>query len=211
MNGMDWRYRGPHLGDKLSGINVQYASDPYWGEKAASFSYTLNDNNSNKDYQKYDIAISKKGELDFYKDEATKTKIYDSTSTSTVNYYVYEVPATIIGTSSNSYKVLSDTVLNAKRTGQNAKGYFDIDRDYVYIKKADVNLRGAIHSNSPDPTPTYKKGDGKIDSMDMYLITQHILGNKILKNAFFTAADTNDDKKIDSMDMYNVVQTILKG
>lgn len=68
---------------------------------------------------------------------------------------------------------------------------------------------------SPDPTPTYKKGDvngdGKIDSMDMYLITQHILGNKILKNAFFTAADTNDDKKIDSMDMYNVVQTILKG
>ena len=60
LNGMDWRYRGPHLGDKLSGINVQYASDPYWGEKAASFSYTLNDNNSNKDYQKYDIAISKK-------------------------------------------------------------------------------------------------------------------------------------------------------
>lgn len=27
--------------DKASGINVMYASDPYWGEKAASFLYRL--------------------------------------------------------------------------------------------------------------------------------------------------------------------------
>ena len=215
LNGMDWRYRGPHLGDKLSGINVQYASDPYWGEKAASFSYTLNDNNSNKDYQKYDIAISKKGELDFYKDEATKTKIYESTST--VNYYVYEVPATIIGTSSNSYKVLSDTVLNAKRTGQNAKGYFDIDRDYVYIKKADVNLRGAIHSNSPDPTPTYKKGDvnmdGKITTSDLLKLEKSIVypNTNKLNNTQIVLADVNNDGKVDSRDLLKLEKHLLYG
>ncbi|MDE6195940.1 MAG: glucosaminidase domain-containing protein, partial [Erysipelotrichaceae bacterium] len=33
------RYFGSHLGDKASGLNVKYASDPYWGEKAAAQGY----------------------------------------------------------------------------------------------------------------------------------------------------------------------------
>lgn len=40
-NPKDWRYHGSWFGDKGSGINVQYASDPYWGEKAASMYYAL--------------------------------------------------------------------------------------------------------------------------------------------------------------------------
>lgn len=40
-NPTDWRYHGSWFGDKESGINVQYASDPYWGEKAASIYYSL--------------------------------------------------------------------------------------------------------------------------------------------------------------------------
>ena len=50
----DWRYNGGHLGDKLSGINVRYASDPYWGEKAASVNYYYN---YGSDYNKYTIGI----------------------------------------------------------------------------------------------------------------------------------------------------------
>ena len=53
-------------------------------------------------------------------------------------------------------------------------------------------------------------GDGKVDSMDMYKIIQHILGNTVLKGKYFTAADTNADLKIDSMDMYNLIQIILE-
>ncbi len=34
-------WHGSWFGDKASGINVMYASDPYWGEKAASFLYRL--------------------------------------------------------------------------------------------------------------------------------------------------------------------------
>ena len=29
----DWRYFGGYLGNKGSGANVKYASDPFWGEK----------------------------------------------------------------------------------------------------------------------------------------------------------------------------------
>ncbi|MCI9040718.1 glucosaminidase domain-containing protein [Dubosiella newyorkensis] len=42
-NPNDWRYHGSWFGDKGSGINVQYASDPYWGEKAASMYYYLDE------------------------------------------------------------------------------------------------------------------------------------------------------------------------
>ena len=52
-------------------------------------------------------------------------------------------------------------------------------------------------------------GDGKSDSMDMYQIIQHILGNTLLQEEYFMAVDTNSDSKIDSMDMYNVIQIIL--
>lgn len=54
-------------------------------------------------------------------------------------------------------------------------------------------------------------GDGKVDSMDMYNIIQHILGTTLLEENYFLAANTNNDEIIDSMDMYNVIQIILKN
>lgn len=37
----DWRYYGGFVGNKYRGANVKYASDPFWGEKAASFAYEI--------------------------------------------------------------------------------------------------------------------------------------------------------------------------
>lgn len=48
---VDWRYNGGFLGNKNKGANVRYASDPFWGEKAAGYAYeidkTLSGGNSN--------------------------------------------------------------------------------------------------------------------------------------------------------------------
>lgn len=48
VNPKDSRYHGSWFGDKSTGINVQYASDPYWGEKAASIYYQLEPTLKNK-------------------------------------------------------------------------------------------------------------------------------------------------------------------
>lgn len=37
----DWRYYGGFLGNKNRGANVKYASDPFWGEKAAKHAYSV--------------------------------------------------------------------------------------------------------------------------------------------------------------------------
>ena len=53
----DWRFYGSHLGNKLMGANVKYASDPYWGEKAASYYYAFDASNGMSDYNYYQLAI----------------------------------------------------------------------------------------------------------------------------------------------------------
>ncbi len=45
----DYRYNGGFLGNKASGLNVKYASDPYWGEKAANIVWRLDSIMGEKD------------------------------------------------------------------------------------------------------------------------------------------------------------------
>lgn len=59
----DWRYFGGFLGNKNMGANVKYASDPFWGEKAAAYAFNadmhLSGNNvSNlRDFNAYQIIM----------------------------------------------------------------------------------------------------------------------------------------------------------
>ena len=217
LDGGDSRYRGPHLGDKQSGINVAYASDPYWGEKAAASYYYIDANKV--DYGKTKIGIIN-GEHGFYKDPSTSHRIYTSGAVGSGNAgKIYDFPVAVIDTVIGSdgkkwYKIYSDTVLNSDRTKKNYPGIYDINRDYVYIQADVVTIVNEGTSSDSGNAGNYKTGDvnndGKVDSMDMYQITQHILGKIKFEGNSFTAADTNSDNKIDSMDMYNVIQIILK-
>ncbi len=59
---MDVRFFGSHVGNKGSGFNVKYASDPYWGAKIASIAYSI-DKLSNDydgtltDYNTYNLGL----------------------------------------------------------------------------------------------------------------------------------------------------------
>lgn len=50
LSSSDWRNHGELLGNKAEGINVSYASDPYWGEKAAAIAWELDAAGGNYDY-----------------------------------------------------------------------------------------------------------------------------------------------------------------
>lgn len=146
MNGTDSRYRGPHLGDKHSGFNVKYASDPYWGEKAAARGYYLD--TQKVDYGRHTIGIATSGNVQFYKEASTtSTKIYTSEAGegSGTKAHLYDFPVTIIGevTGSNGqkfYKVLSDMSLKDNRSARNVAATYKTSRDYVYVKASDVKM-----------------------------------------------------------------------
>lgn len=74
LNGSDWRYFGAFVGEKGRGMNVKYASDPYWGESIASIMYRLDKSTGSKEYKKVTYGVVKAGTT-FYSNNGT-TPIY---------------------------------------------------------------------------------------------------------------------------------------
>ncbi|MFF5996381.1 glucosaminidase domain-containing protein [Lysinibacillus sp. KU-BSD001] len=58
LNMGDWRYNGVALGNKMIGMNVRYASDPYWGSKIAGHMYRADQALGGKDYKKYRLGFT---------------------------------------------------------------------------------------------------------------------------------------------------------
>ena len=58
LNMEEYRYNGAALGNKMIGMNVRYASDPYWGAKTAGHMYTIDRELGRKDYKRHELGIT---------------------------------------------------------------------------------------------------------------------------------------------------------
>lgn len=223
------RYFGGHLGDKASGMNVKYASDPYWGEKAAAVAWQIDKANSGqKDSGKYTLAV---------KSDITNANLRQNASTSStavyqtrqVSHFPFVVMEKTTGSAANGstvwYKIQSDPTLNANRSAITQDvGNYDFSKYYLYIHESTfdvlVNGSGSTGGESkpdPDPTPPIESeyargdvnGDGKITPADYVLIRNHIMGKNKLSGKGLTAADMNKDGKITPADYVQVRNKIL--
>lgn len=137
----DWRYCGGFLGNKESGLNVKYASDPYWGEKAANIAYALDKTQGSKDYNKYTIGIKDTVETSVLNDihyvNVRNTATTASSSTVLYNTGGSTSYSVIILSSSKDngfYKIQSDGVLNSSRTSiASGTGNYSFSSMYAYI------------------------------------------------------------------------------
>ncbi len=164
LSGTDYRYRGPHVGDKHSGMNVKYASDPYWGEKAAARGYYLD--TQKVDYGRYTLGIATSGKVQFYKEaDVSSAKIYTSEAGqgSGQSAYLYDYPVVILDTVTGSsgeqfYKVLSDMSLKDDRSARDVAALYNASRDYVYVKASDIKIvfEKSINIPLPDEDETGK-------------------------------------------------------
>lgn len=142
----DWRYNGGHLGDKAGGVNVKYASDPYWGEKAAAQAYALEAyyGNKNIDYGYYTIGIKTKQEsVNVYKELSTSSQVLYATKA--VKDYPFVILAEYTGPSVNGstkwYKVQTDPTLTKNRSSVVlADGVYDFANNYGYIPASYVQV-----------------------------------------------------------------------
>jgi beta-N-acetylglucosaminidase len=153
LNGGDFRYRGPHLGDKHSGMNVKYASDPYWGEKAAARGYYFDTNKI--DYGRYTIGIASSGKISCYKEaDVASTVIYTTDSSDGTN--IYDYPVVILDSIQSNgawfYKIVSDMSLKSDRSARDVNAHYDSNRDYVYVKASDIRVvfEGSGNIEIPD-------------------------------------------------------------
>lgn len=147
-------YHGAFLGDKSSGMNVSWASDPYWGEKAANVAWNLDKNGGYKDKNKYTIGIKDTKSTSHsnvnVRKEATTSSAVLYTTGSHSNYAVL-----IRGEKNGFYEIQSDAVLNSGRTAVNKdSGVYDTNKMYAYISKDYVQVITTGNGSSGNDQPS---------------------------------------------------------
>lgn len=222
------RYYGAHLGDKSSGMNVKYASDPYWGEKAAAIAWRIDKKANSSDSYTYTIGIKNtQSNLNIRKDANTTSNIlYQTKNTSHYPFIILsEVKGENVNNSTTWYKIQSDPTLSGDRnTMTQDKGEYNFNNYYAFVHSSYVNIVSkGKDTSTPDPNPTpdpdpkpepsYKKGDvnndGRISSLDYVLVKNHILGISKLSGNSAKAADVNADGKVSSLDYVLIKNHIL--
>ncbi len=103
-------YNGSHFGNKNTGMNVMYASDVYWGEKAASYYFSFDKENGFLDRNYYQLVLSTYSDVYARTGPNTKSSIaYTIKKANTPFILLEEVKGETIGGSDVWYKVQSDS------------------------------------------------------------------------------------------------------
>ena len=177
----DGRYFGANLGDKGSGINVKYASDPYWGEKAASICWKIDSYLDSKDSYKYTIGIKDtintnhsvvNIKSDAVSGSSTLYSTYPKSKTTTLEDQApANYPFIILknGEKNNYYKIQSDGAVNSNRTGiinTPSQAEYSFDKDYGYIQKSSVTVVNNGYDSSSSITQDSENVTGQPTGKD---------------------------------------------
>ncbi len=220
------RYFGPHLGDKASGLNVKYASDPYWGEKAAAQAYYTEIFTGKKYSGDYRLGVinSKHTALNVRKEPtSSSTLLY---ATSKASNFPFVILAETTGPSVNGnnvwYKIQTDAPLTSNRNAiVQDNGVYDFQNNYAYVSAYYVSIisKGSGNTSSgggsnEENKPSYLKGDvngdGKVSFLDYVAIENHIMDRKKLSGDSLKRADVNGDGKISFLD-YVAIENHIMG
>ena len=131
----DYRYNGGFLGNKASGLNVKYASDPYWGEKAANIVWRLDHTMGEKDAGKYTLAVK---EI-VPKEHVSVNVRKESSASSTLLYKTGKAANYVVlvrnqETRDGFYEIQSDGVLDKERESVvKSSGNYNFEQMYGYM------------------------------------------------------------------------------
>lgn len=138
------RYNGGQLGNKASGFNVKYASDPYWGEKGAYQYFAFDRTYGYQDYGYYTLGIkTSSNNYTIYKEPDTNSNaLYTTTNVTDYSVIILgEVTGSSVNGNSKWYKIQADPVLNSNRTAfVQDVGEYNFANNYAYIHSSAIDV-----------------------------------------------------------------------
>lgn len=188
----DFRFFGSHLGNKGSGFNVKYASDPYWGMKIAAIAYSIdklaNDNNGNlTDYDNYSLGV-----INTYNASVKQSANSSSSTLYTTTYgNNYQENFTVVIRSQDSTwtEIQSTNGINADgslvthrtngaSTGTNLNGAiaYDFGRSIGYLPTSQVTSINSKKASVPDGNKPVGDFISKIETFSLYDKNLYIQG-----------------------------------
>lgn len=203
----DWRGNGAMLGNKDVGVNRKYASDAYWGEKAAALAfqidYALSAKNINnlRDLDNYALVrytgkntiVNKDGNL-----------LYGITEGKVMRYIPVGATAALNQKGIVDFNGKKAYEINAERNDTN--DIINITGDYDFNQKGYANTDNIVLINKPKKHSTVYKledvnGDGTMSILDLSMVaTSYNKDNYDL--------DLNDDGIVDLFDLVRVSKEI---
>ncbi|MGL4850565.1 MAG: glucosaminidase domain-containing protein [Clostridium sp.] len=149
LNPENWVYSGPNVGNKSVGMNVRYASDPYWGEKATRYYYELDTKLGKRDFLNYKLGIYRsENEVRNSSNEILYKILTNKNKSAGLGY-----PVAILEEQNGKYKINPD---NQKIS--ETKYYWD---KYGFINKSGVEILNDEGWYLEDGTYYYKNYKGE--------------------------------------------------
>ena len=175
-------HSGSNLGNKGVGINVRYATDPFWGEKAAEFMYEIDryisGSGSLIEYNKNQLAIYKS--TNEVKDSNGNT-LYKVLTSRSKSAQVGD-PVILLSQSSNKYNIYADRQYPTNVTNPNPGSY-------DWSKTAYINTSGVEKINTKQSNPRINTNNKPTITTSNTTIS---LGSKLDLLEGVSASDTED-------------------
>lgn len=157
-NPMKFQYQGGFFGNKSNGMNVNYASDPYWGEKAAQYYFKIDEALGFKDRQKNTLAIKTSNDS-----VSVYAQPYEDSMVMYRTGIMKDYSFIVLEEVNNQWlKIQSDATLSSDY--HVALNYmYDFTHDIGYIRKNDVQLmlKGTQELHNDFVKVSFNAGDGQ--------------------------------------------------
>lgn len=219
----DGRFFSSSLGNKGSGLNVKYASDPYWGMEIASIAYQIDKLSKNKngtlsDYNYYSLSLINKFDIPVKQDASDGSKTLYTTQYGP--HYQEGFIVIDLGTQGSYTKVQSTnpidengnikthrTPITTGNLNPISYGEYDFDRSVAYINSEYLTVINKKNEN------TYDKPDKDLSLMhmieDMYIENGNLKINGV---AFIKGMSANNlDDIVQNINVVNILDESIKS
>lgn len=219
----DGRFFSSSLGNKGSGLNVKYASDPYWGMEIASIAYQIDKLSKNKngtlsDYNYYSLSLINKFDIPVKQDASDGSKTLYTTQYGP--HYQEGFIVIDLGTQGSYTKVQSTnpidengnikthrTPITTGNLNPISYGEYDFDRSVAYINSeylTVINKKNEITYDKP-----YKDLSLMHMIEDMYIENGNLKINGV---AFIKGMSANNlDDIVQNINVVNILDESIKS
>mgnify|MGYP004564780425 FL=1 len=193
----DGRFFSSSLGNKGSGLNVKYASDPYWGMEIASIAYQIDKLSKNKngtlsDYDYYSLSLINKFDIPVKQDASDGSKTLYTTQYGP--HYQEGFIVIDLGTQGSYTKVQSTnpidengnikthrTPITTGNLNPISYGEYDFDRSVAYINSEYLTVINKKNENTYDKPDKDLSLMQKINNLSVENNVIHIDGLAFIK------------------------------
>lgn len=158
-----WKFYGSQLGDKGSGLNVKYASDPYWGYTISGIAYQIDksaagNNGSLVDYGKMNLGIISETNVEVKQSPDSNSKTLYRTSYAGGSSYQKDFTVVILGESNGWTKIQTTNGVRSDGSlivSSGDKDIYDWNISVGYVPNSKVIRVGSTSNEGNTPVGNF--------------------------------------------------------